>query len=854
MKKFFTRFTVFLLVLLATLALGWVVVVSLFQEQVGQKIVAAVNKQLTSELSVQRFELSAIRSLPSISASLRGVVLKDNRGGILLEASELSFHLSLLSLFGPSLDLKSVVVRDGTLRIYIDRRGRGNYDIFRETETPTERTETRIDLETAQLRNLTISYEDQSTAQRVEALVRNATFKGQFSNREFALNSEAELLTGFVQMDSTRYLIGQNIGYNADVAVNLDRGVYTLQKMDLRLGKNLFETKGSVETWEKGPYFNLLFTCKKGDLSSLIALLPSQYLGLLGDFSSRGDFAFEATVKGQLRADLRPEVRAEVHLDKGRIESPRMKEPLKDVSFTARFTNGKFRTDDSSVFAIENLQGYFQQKRFAMRLRVEDLDNPQIDFQADGVVPMKALYGLFNNDQITDGSGAIVIKNLLLKGRYEDMLSPRGMTRVGALGEMTFEAAALVINGEEMRMDRGQLLLNGDTLRVSELQLSGAGSDIRFRGQVIDLIPVLFADSTNSERVELLFQAELESEQLDLDRLSQLSALTAAEQAADTLVVDSLQEERIVRREQFTQFLRGSFQARVRQFRYGRIEGNDFVGQLEFKNNELIIRGKTRAMRGGFDLDGAIYFAKAPRLVARLVCTDINATEFFRQTDNFGQTVLTDRNVSGTMDTKMAIYAYWNEQGVFQYDRLRVLAGVGIREGRLHDFAMLEQFSTYVKMRDLMDLRFANLENYIEINGNTVYLPIMFIQSNAMNLTVSGEHTFDNDINYSMKINAAQVVANRFRNGGNQLQPARRGGWFNLYFNIAGDIDDYKVKAARKEVERDFLFSQRRKDIVRRALEREFGSIQLIQEPREMQDAADKEVYLDMEITGGQQN
>lgn len=853
MNKFLKRFLIFLLFLVGVIILTWVVVASVFEKQVGQKLVTEINKQLTTELTVREFDLSAIRTFPKIAANLQGVILKDSRGGVLMEADELSFRFGLLSLFGSSLNVESVQVSDGAVNVQIDSRGNSNYDIFKkEPETsdraPDDSSEgTRIDLKKAQLKDMELIYEDESTRQTVLATVNSATFTGQFSSKKFTLKSQADIKSSFVEIEGVRYLVGQNIGYDADLLVNMDEDLYDLQKVKVTLGENIFEVDGTFETWEKGPYFDLFFTCTEGNISSLIALLPAQYLEYLGDFTSRGDFVFKAAVKGQSTTQLTPEIQAEISLQNGRVESPRMRDPLKDVSFTARFTNGKYRADDSSVFAIENLKGYFNRELFEMQLRVENLDDPRIDFLADGAVPMKSLYGLFNNPKITDGSGEIEVKHLILKGRYEDMKSTRTMSRVQAGGELEFDDVALTINEEKMIIDRGRLLLNGDTLTVPDFVLNGAGSDITFKGLAVDVIPVLFADSTNSNQVELQFRAEMLSKNLDIDRLMHLSMLTEAEQKGDTLTVDSLKTEQIEKRQQFTQFLKGTFDARIDNYNFNKIEGNSFIGKLEFKNNEMVVSGNTKAMKGNFDLDGRIYFEKSPRLTAKLICNSIDATEFFRQAEDFGQEILTYNNVSGTLNAKIAIYAYWNEAGGFQYDKLRVLAGLGIQNGRLKDFKMLEQFSTYVKMRDLMDIRFANLENYLEISNRKLYLPVMFIQSNAMNLTVSGEHTFDNVMDYSLKVNAGQVVANRFKTSSTAPQPARRNGWFNLYFNISGTVDDYKVESAKKEVKQDFLFSERRKENVRQALEQEFGNMTLIQEPREWQDVD----YLDMEIEGG---
>ncbi len=850
MKKFFKRFAIFLAILIVTLVLAWIVIASMFQEQVGRSIVKEINKQLKTELKVKDFNLSAIRTFPSVAADLKEVVLKDNRGGILMEAEALSFRFSLLSLFGASLDVKSVAIRNGAINIQIDKQGKGNYDIFKES-AKTARSDpkeegTKIDLESADLKNIEIIYEDESERQTIWANVENARATGRFSSKKFTLRSQAALRTHFIEMDSTRYLVGQNVGYSADVLVNLEEGVYDLQKVDLNLGNNVFEADGRVETWEEGPYFDLFFTCKQGDLSSFIALLPEQYLASLADFTSRGNFEFKAVIKGQSKKGLNPEIRAEVSLQNGQIESPRMQTPLKDVSFTAKFTNGKFRTDDSSIFEIENLKGYFNRELFEMRLRVENLEDPHLDFAADGVVPMAALYGLSGNPKITEGAGEIEIKNLLLKGRYKDMLATGTIQRVQAGGEVEFDDVSLVVNEEKMMIDRGKLLLSGDTLSVPEFELNGAGSDIFFRGQAISFIPFLFADSINTRQVELQFQAALQSKNLDIDRLMKLSALTEAEQKADTLTQDSLKSENIQKRQQFTQFLKGTFDARIERFNYNQIEGDNFIGELEFNNNELAINGATNAMKGDFELDGKVYFEKAPRLTAKLVCNGIDAEAFFSQTENFGQTLLTSRNVSGTLNAKIAIYAYWDTTGNFQYDKLRVLGGLDIREGRLKDFKMLEQFSTYVKMQDLMDIRFANLENYFEIAERKLYLPVMFIQSNAMNLTVSGEQSFDNEMDYNIKVNAGQVIANRFKSASTKPQPARKNGWFNLYFNIAGTVEDYKVQTAKREVQRYFVFSERRKDIVKKALAREFGNVKEVQEPLDWQDAGSLD-----EIQGG---
>lgn len=855
MKPFFKRFFLFLGIAVGILVIIWLLIALVFKEQVGRKIVTEINKQLKTELTVQEFDLSLIRSLPDVSADLKGVLLKDSQGGALLEAENVSFRFGLLSLLGSSLKIRSVVVNDGALNIQIDQNGKANYDIFKSREE-TDRSlkddsdGTAIDLEKAALKEIELIYEDHRAKQSVLMNINNATFTGQFSAKKFSLESEAAIQSSFVEMDSTRYLVGAKMGYDAKILVDLEQDIYELQAVNFTLNDNRFKADGQIELFEKGPTFNLYFDCTQGNVSSLIALLPEQYAKYLGGLTSDGNFVFKTYIKGQATEQLNPEISAEISLQNGRIESPKTNEPLRDVSFTAHFTNGKYRRDESTVFEIQNLKGYFNRELFEMRLLVDNFDKPNIDFAMNGAVPMNAVYSLLNNSKITAGSGEVEIKSLALKGKYEDMIDPRRSAQVQASGEIEFDDASLTINDEKMVIDRGKLLLNGDTLSVPEFKLEGAGSDILFSGLAVNAIPVFFADSTNPNKVELVFDAELQSQNLDLDRLIKIAQLSEEQQQEDTLTVDSLKTEQIQERQQFTQFLKGTFNAAIQHINYNLIDTKDFRGKLDFNNNQMRVRGQTQAMSGTLELDGTAYFEKAPHLNSRIVCKNINATEFFRQTENFGQEVLTSDHISGNLDSKIAIFAYWDTTGNFQYDQLRVLADMRIRDGALKNFKMLEQFSTYVKIRDLRDIRFAALENYVEIDNRTIYIPTMFIQSNAMNMTLSGEHTFDNVMDYNMKVNAGQILANRFKGFDPKLKPQKaRSGWFNLYFKVAGTVDDFKVETNKQEVQRNFVFSERRKKAIENALAKQFGGVEKLVEPSEWQDVE----YLD-EIEGGAGN
>ncbi|MEZ5041248.1 MAG: AsmA family protein [Saprospiraceae bacterium] len=842
MKKFLKRFAIIFGILLVVLVGGAAIAASIFEEKIGKTIISEVNKMLTSELKVADFDLTVVSSFPNVSANLRGVELADNKGAVLLEAEKVAFKMGLFSLFGSTIKVKSVVVSNGALNVEVDKNGKANYIIFESGEEDVESKGgdgPTIALAKAQLEDIELIYVDKRAKQEVAGKVINANFSGEFSSQQFSLESNAAINTRFVELEGQRYLTGKNIGYDARLFIDLENGIYKFEDVALDVESNIFRVDGKMESKDQSLFFDLSFTSENSSLASMIQLLPEDKLAAFSDFSSTGKFVVAATIKGESSASRNPEIKAELRLEDGKITSPKMDGTLKDVSFIASFDNGSYHANKSTSFKVEKFKGYFNRELLEFDLLVNNLDDPSIDFAMDGVLPLKMVYGLLESYRISDGGGEIELKNIKLSGRYKDMISTSRINKVNTTGEIEFDDAYLTINKEKMMFDRGRLLLQDNTLAIEDLNLEGAGSEIMFQGTAYNLIPVLFADSLNTKQSELAFAADLFSKNIDFDRLLSLSAVTSDQAEAAQVAVEELKEERSQKREFITNFLNGTFNANIEQFNFNKIEGEKFTGKLTFHNSEMSIEGNTKAMEGNFLLDGKFYFEEEPRLIARLTCSQINIKEFFRQGEDFGQDVLQSKHLDGTLDAKIAIYAYWDTQGNFSSEKLRVLAGIGIKDGSLKQFEMLENFSTFVNVKDLNNIKFTNMENFLEVKNQRLYIPVMFIQSNALNLTISGEHSFEQEIAYNIKVNAGQVVAAKFTKHDPDLKPlkARQKGFFNLYYSILGTLEDYNIVSAKKRVKSDFEISEIRRRDIQEALEKEFKTvIELVDEPIDWRD------------------
>jgi hypothetical protein len=840
LKFFFVWTGLFLIVTTFLL----IVIASVFEDQISERLVNEVNKQLKTELRVGEFNLSLISGFPDASANLHDVELDDALSGMLLEAQSLSFQFGLFSLFGSNIRIHSIVIEDGSFYIKKDKKGRTNYNIIKKTSTFTEEgneNEVRLSLDEARFNRVEVIYVDQTVMQYTKFHLNNAVASGNFSANKFSLFSFADIHFHFFQSGEEQFLVDEEIIYDAKVDVDLTSGKYEFDDVTVGISSNVFNVDGLIDRIEGGYNYDLKIKSDDGSLSSVVALMPPENKKAIEDFDSKGTFFFETIVKGSKTVNTNPAVTMKFGLEGGEINSEKLGSSLKDVSFSAIFTNGKKKNNENSFFEISDFKGYFNRELVEGELRVSNFDDPLIDFNLNGTIPIESVYGMLNIPIISDGDGDIEMKKLRIKGNLKDIVSPYGIGRVTTSGELEFYNASMTINDEDITIDKGLLKFNDNSIQVEGLAFEGPGTEIKLEGTFLNFLPVLFADSLNSKHAELKFNASLDATKIDFDELLKVTEIPVDENIQNIKTASGVDTKEIAKtqaRERITNFLKGKFAANIEEFNFREIDGEEFQGVLEFDNNEMSVKGKVKMMEGRMLVDGKTFFEGKPHMEAKLTCEQINIKEFLKQAENFGQEVLTYNNLKGKLNAKFFIESFWSSDGTFLTDKLHILGDVGLSNGELIGLKILYDFSDYVKIEDLRRIKFTNIHNYMEVKKSKIFMPAMFIQSNALNLAVSGTHTFENKIDYNIKVNAGQVIFAKFKKHNSNLRPqkAKKNGWFNLYYRIYGQMETFTYESDKRRVRQQLDASGTRKRKIQKELIKHFGNIVSIEEPTDWRD------------------
>lgn len=796
---------------IAALLIGLVIIAAVFEQQIASLVIRTLNKQLKTELQVEGASLSLIRQFPQAAVYLNGTRLQGagDQEKPLLDVGSISLKCSIMGLLVGDYNFTSIAINDGTLYVYIDEKGNANYDIFNNSEEEEEPTDENSDLQLsisdATLGNVVLKYVDQRSAYDVQLNVSSAYFEGAFIiNNELNLNqhtltSYAEVVSDHITIGETSYFVGSNLAYDGAINLDLTNEAYTINQFKFFVQGNRFELDGSVKKTDDGRLYDLTFNSSEAMLSSLLQLVPAPYNATVGQFESTGRLSFDARINGIQNKRKDPIVEVNFGLKKGYLTHPLLDGRLRDVNFEVNFTNGNGVDDQTALLELIDFKASLNNQPLNLNWEMQGLKNPEINLAFDGNIPLDAVYGFFG-ETVTEGSGFIRIKQLSLGGRLKDMTSMYRIPRVALGGHVVFDQAHLLVNSIPTTLETGQLLLQNNAFTASNVILKTEKSDLVFNGEFQNLLPVLLSDSLNSQNAKLRFQASLNAQKVDLNELLALSGGHSEEEIEDAAPIeqDSLNKKSNQQRERLTSFLEGTFITNIQQITYNELEGQNFNGEVAFRNSIMLLKGvQVTSMDGVFELNGKIFFEKEPRIALFVDCDNIDMQQFLAQTNNFGQEAITAENIRGRLKALVQINLFLDSLGNFKNEDLYVVADVSLKNGELINVKLFEGFSSFIKMRDLRHIVFTELNNQFKIENGQFVMPAMFLQSNALNLVIGGTYNFNHDMDFRLKINAGQVFANKFKryNPDKVAIKARKNGLINIYARIWGNLyGDYQYK------------------------------------------------------------
>lgn len=774
-----------------------------FQEEITQTLVDQLNVQLVRPIEAESVELNVVRHFPSAAINFRGLRVPDAQGETLVRAEGMRFRFNALRLLSGQIRVYELTLNDGLAKVAIDAAGKGNFEIWRQKadapDAPASSRRVKVDINRLAFKNMVVKYDNRQLDQRADVTLDYVTLSGNLDGQRTALKTVAELQTQYVEVAGDRYLPRTIVGWDMEIAADLEAGTYAATRAEVVVMANRFGLTGEVKRLDGGAHdLDLALKGEGCTIQSVLAILPDRLTAGVKDFNSRGDFHFEVAVQGALSAEKTPAVVARFGLRNGEITSPRLGESLRKASFEAELTAEADRKN--AAFVLKPCVATLDGREIAVELGVKNAFDPRIDFRLNGALNLGLMYRLLGVAGLESASGLLELQDLILIGRLKDMLDPSRLGQVEAQGIVNTQGVKLRYAEEDLEVRDGYLTFTNELVTLRALKVAGMDSDFELNANLYNVIPVLLAEDAKRDGLKIVLDGELKSQHLNFDRLLALGlaqndlppveAPNAPTAAVDTFAERQAKKDTML---DFTTLVQGRLAVEVADFNFRKVRGTAFKGRVRYDNREIVFDGvQAMVFGGGVLVNSNLRLRGEPQLVAAVALQNIDAERLLREAENFGQSELTDKNLKGTINAKVLVRAYWDAAFKMKEEALYVLTDVTITQGELVDYEMMKQFSKFVKLEDLERIVFTDLRNQLQIKNRQLTIPTMFIQSNALNMTLAGTYDFDHNMDFKFKINAGQVLAQKFRrfNTAYLPKPAKRRGWFNIYVGMAGNVMD----------------------------------------------------------------
>jgi hypothetical protein len=448
--------------------------------------------------------------------------------------------------------------------------------------------------------------------------------------------------------------------------------------------------------------------------------------------------------------------------------------------------SGSLRIPDANdltqaSLTLKNLKATLDEEIIAGKLQWDNFQNPYISFETSGRIDVNKLLKFYPVDAIESASGQLDI-NVSFSGATRELKRKEFIRKVKATGNIALEDIEihLVDYNPYFSHINGQLDFSNDDVEIHQLSGDFGKSDFLLEGEFKNALAYLLFDN---EKIGI--DAHLTSDFIDMDEL-----LSLGPKEANPYIFS------------ISPRLSVHFDCDIERLNFRRFKPENIKGDFKIRNQVAFSDQLTlNAMGGSMDLLGMADASRGDlvRVSSNATFNNIHIDSVFFVFENFNQNFLKDEHLKGTINADINTAMILSNNLKLYPETLQAQISTSIRNGQLNNFDPMQKLKPYLDETELRRLRFSELRNDIMIKDKTIFLPTMEISSNATDLVISGTHTFNQKINYSIQ---APLVHSAKYDTDQQFGEIEKGatGQAMLYLKIVGTTSEYYVSLDKDKV------------------------------------------------------
>lgn len=762
MKQRWWRISKWLLGSIVAIVILISVALAIFKDDIIQYVVTEINKHLQAKVRVQKIDLTFWASFPNLSLDFEEVFVSDalpsaSETDTLLYSERIRLKFNPIDLWNEKYDIKHIDVQPGTLRLKVDSLEQVNYQVFKSSDsTQSDQTQLRLDLKKVDIEGLRFSYRNERTKQRYRTYVNMLELKGNFSDEVFSLQAKSDLYLNEVRSDQVNLVSNQPASFDLSLQVDQKRAQIAIPKAKLLIAALPFEIEGTIDSSS----LRMTLAARQLPLTEVAAKLALKELDEIDRLQGTGVANFHLLIAGPFSKTQSPTADCRFSIRGGSLVEPSQKLRFTNIHLEGTYTNRG--GVDKSVLEIPMLKFQTVSGPFAARVRLTDFAAPRLVGKARGSLDLSSIHGIFHLPFIEKIQGNLGVNSLF---DVQFFPQPNGQTRIqlhegsGNL-DMQRIQAKLLDDSRRFESINGFVGINGDEASLDHVQIQIGKSDFAVNGVFENIIPYL--EKTGNLRAEVAIKSRvIHNEDLSDHAQKQVAEI---QQTAEKSFL-------------FPDRIDGNVSVEIGKMQYENHRFSEINSELSIYDRTLSF-AHLQFVNAGAHISGKLNIQEL-RPEYLVVQSDLRSDDLFfkplfEEWNNFDQDVIQAGNIHGKASVALQFSAPFDlREGIYK-KKVDAKIHVKITEGRLHQVstfktitASLRESSARVVLKkqniqtlekNLLDLRFKTLENTLFIKDGRLEIPLMTIESNALNLEVFGFHSFDNEIDYHFAFRLRDLI------------------------------------------------------------------------------------------------
>lgn len=803
-----------LLLLLATP----VVLVLLYQKEIKEQVVSELNKYLKVKvfISPDDIDFTILKTFPKAAVWFKNVTvmgsLPDIQNDTLLKAQSIYLLFNAKDIWNKKYNITQIEVKNAVLKVLVNDLGEPNYEIWKTDKSlDNKEKSTAFKLNKIVLDDFTFAYKNYQSKVKLASNFKDVTFSGNFTDVAYELTLNAKGFISSLKSNKVNYIKDKNISIDLSAAVN--NNTYNISKAEVALNKLFFSVNGSLTDADTAMPCNIICKGKNVDIQSVLSLLPESFHHKIKDYESDGTFYAEVNIDGNLMDYNNLNIKSSFGITNASVTYTPLKTKLNNVNFIGSFKKERYKTEH---LILKNISAKQNQNYVSGNLALKNFANPHLSFDAKGTYNLQDLFSLIPLDTLSSSKGLIdfdlnaELNINELSSKKNDAGFVNGNVKLGDV-DLVFK------NGKTIQIPAGLIKIENENVSTENLKIIHQTSSLLISGNATNLLNYLFKENQN-----LYIDADITSPLININDFLYKAAEGNSDKASD-------EKQKIIA---INKNISATIKLNIDKIDFNSFSAKNFIGILELKNRKVLAKNFSFAAFGGDITLNGIADASDTTAVKINCATnliDVDIKKVFSELNNFGQTTIIDKNLQGKATAQIDFSAKWNDHLVCDVSSILVGADLTIDRGELVDFAALESLAKHIELKELKRIKFSTLKTHVDIKNKLISFSKTEVSNSALNLDVWGTHSFNNEIDYHIKLLLGEYLAKRPGKNKqldeelleNENDPESKR---SVFIHMTGTTDKpiikYDRKAMKQKIKQDL---KDEKKSLKRLLNEEFG-------------------------------